>query len=68
MLELEQFISDCRAALRLEPRESSVREVVARAVSRPASVLTGLREPRQGELQTLRANDLTILNAIWARG
>ena len=67
MFELEQFISDCRAALRQEPSQSSVGEVVARAVSEPASVLTGLREPRQGELQTLyRANDLTILNVIWA--
>ena len=67
MFELEQFISDCRAALRQELSQSSVREVVARAVSEPASVLTGLREPRQGELQTLyRANDLTILNVIWA--
>ena len=67
MFELEQFISDCRAALCQEPAESSVREVLARAVSRPGSVLTGLREPRQGEIQTLyRANDLTILNVIWA--
>jgi predicted metal-dependent enzyme (double-stranded beta helix superfamily) len=67
MFELEQFISDCRAALRQEPSQRSVLEVVARAVSEPASVLTGLREPRQGELQTLyRASDLTILNVIWA--
>ena len=67
MFELEKFISECRAALRQEPSQSSVGEVVARAVSEPASVLTGLREPRQGELQTLyRANDLTILNVIWA--
>jgi predicted metal-dependent enzyme (double-stranded beta helix superfamily) len=67
MFELERFISDCRAALCQEPSQSSVREVVARAVSLPGSVLTGLREPRQGEIQTLyRANDLTILNVIWA--
>ena len=67
MFELERFISDCRAALCQEPSQSSVREVVARAVSVPGSVLTGLREPRQGEIQTLyRANDLTILNVIWA--
>ena len=67
MFELEQFISDCRAALPEEPSQLSVREVVARAVSRPGSVLMGLPEPRQGEIQTLyRANDLTILNVIWA--
>ena len=67
MFELQQFISDCNTALRQEPSQNSVREVVARAVSDPASVLKGLGEPRQGEIQTLyRANDLTILNVIWA--
>jgi predicted metal-dependent enzyme (double-stranded beta helix superfamily) len=67
MFELEQFISDCRAALREEPSQNSVREVVARAVSEPGSVLKGLGEPRQGEIETLyRANDLTILKVIWA--
>ena len=67
MFELEQFIWACKAALRQEPSENSVRELVARAVSEPASVLKGLGEPKQGEIQTLyRANDLTILNVIWA--
>ena len=67
MFELDQFVSDCRTALGQEPSQNSVREVVARAVSEPGSVLKGLGEPRQGEIQTLyRANDLTILNVIWA--
>ena len=67
MFELEQFVSDCRSALRHEPSQNSVGEVVARAVSEPGSVLNGLGEPRQGEIQTLyRANDLTILNVIWS--
>jgi len=67
MFELEQFISACKAVLRQEPSENSVRELVARAVSEPRSVLKGLGEPKQGEIQTLyRANDLTILNVIWA--
>jgi predicted metal-dependent enzyme (double-stranded beta helix superfamily) len=67
MFDLEQFISDSKAALHQEPSENSIREVVARAVSEPASVLKGLGEPKQGEIQTLyRARDLTILNVIWA--
>ena len=67
MFDLEQFISDSKAALYQEPSQNSIREVVARAVSEPASVLKGLGEPKQGEMQTLyRARDLTILNVIWA--
>jgi predicted metal-dependent enzyme (double-stranded beta helix superfamily) len=67
MFELEQFISACKAASRQEPSQNSVRELVARAVSEPGSVLEGLGEPKEGEIQTLyRAKDLTILNVIWA--
>src|ERR1700739_2573899 len=67
MFDLEQFISDSKAALYQEPSQNSIREVVARAGSEPASLLKGLGEPKQGEIQTLyRARDLTILNVIWA--
>src|SRR3974390_1964422 len=67
MFELESFISACKAARGQEPSQNAVRELVARAVSEPASVLEGLGEPKQGEIQTLyRADDLTILNVIWA--
>jgi predicted metal-dependent enzyme (double-stranded beta helix superfamily) len=44
-----------------------VREVVARAVSAPTSILKQLGEPRRAALQTLyRSGDLTILNIVWA--
>jgi len=67
MFDLDQFISDCRVALQQNPPQSSVREVVARAVSDPAAVLKALGEPKRGEIQTLhRASDLTILKVIWA--
>jgi len=48
--DLEQLIVDCRAALRQDASHSSVREVVARAVSNPAAVLRALGEPRRGEI------------------
>ena len=65
--DLDQFISDCRDAIRLDASHKFVREVVARAVSDPAAVLNSLGEPKQGEIQPLyRSNDLTILNVIWA--
>ena len=66
--DLDQFISDCRSAIRLDASPKFVREVVARAVSDPAAVLNALGEPKQGEIKPLyRSNDLTILNVIWAR-
>ena len=67
MFDLDQFVSDCRFALKQDPSQSFVREVVARAVDDPAPVLKTLGEPRRAEMQVLhRSDDLTILNVIWA--
>jgi predicted metal-dependent enzyme (double-stranded beta helix superfamily) len=64
--DLEQFIADCRVALAANRAQKCVREVVARAVSNPASVLKVLGEPRHGTFQTLyHAHDLTIVNIVW---
>ena len=65
--DLDQFITDCRAALAADRSHKLVREVVARAVSEPAAVLRRLGEPKRGVLETLyRSADLTILNLVWA--
>jgi len=67
MFDVDQFIIDCQDALRQGQSESSVREVVARAVAGPAAVLKALGEPQKAEIRTLyRADYLTILNVIWA--
>jgi predicted metal-dependent enzyme (double-stranded beta helix superfamily) len=67
MFDLDQFIADCRAALAADRSHKLVREVVARAVSDPASVLKGLGEPNRAGIQKLcQASDLTILNVVWA--
>jgi len=64
--DLDQFIADCRLALAEDQSHKSVREVVARAVADPASVLKGLGEPKRAEVQKLyHSEDLTILNVIW---
>ena len=64
--DLDHFIADCRLALAEDQSHKSIREVVARAVSDPASVLTRLGEPRRAEVQKLyHSEDLTILNVIW---
>jgi predicted metal-dependent enzyme (double-stranded beta helix superfamily) len=66
VFDLDRFIEDCRTALAADPSHKSVREVVARAVSDPVSVLAGLGEPRRAEVQTLHhAPDLTVLNVVW---
>lgn len=64
--ELDRFIADCRAARAADPTHRSVREIVARAVSEPASVLHGLGAPKRAEIQRLHcSDDLTILNVVW---
>jgi len=64
---LERFIQDCRAAHAADPSHKAVREVVARAVADPGSVLKWLGEPKRGEVQKLyHSPGLTILNVVWA--
>ena len=65
--DLEEFIADCRTALRDGSPQKAVREVVARAVAGPAPLLRALGEPKRAEVQKLHhASDLTILNVVWA--
>jgi predicted metal-dependent enzyme (double-stranded beta helix superfamily) len=67
MLDLSQFVADCREALVADKSHKHVREVVARAVSDPAAVLAALGEPQRAGLHTLyRSDDLTVLNVVWA--
>jgi predicted metal-dependent enzyme (double-stranded beta helix superfamily) len=65
--DLGGFVEDCRGALAQSPAERAVRDVVARAVSEPASILRALGEPTRAEIQKLHHSpDLTVLNVIWA--
>jgi predicted metal-dependent enzyme (double-stranded beta helix superfamily) len=67
MFDVDQFVADCRAALKQDASHKFVREVVARAVSDPGVVLKALGEPQRAEMQVLhRSSDLTVLNVIWA--
>jgi predicted metal-dependent enzyme (double-stranded beta helix superfamily) len=66
MFELDRFEADCRAVLGERAALTAVRDIVARAVDAPGSVLQALGEPRRAEVQTLhRSAKLTILNVIW---
>ena len=66
MFDLDQFIADLRAALEERSRQA-LKEVVARAVSDPASLLRRIGEPDEASVRVLhQAPDLTVLNVIWA--
>jgi len=66
MFDLDQFIADLRAAL-VERSRQALKEVVARAVSEPASFLRQIGEPDKAAVQVLhQAPDLTVLNVVWA--
>ena len=66
--DAERFIDDCkRASHETTDPQTSVQEVLTRAVAAPAVVLDGLGAPQQGGIQTLhRCADLTILNIVWS--
>jgi len=67
MFDLERFVADCQAAHAADPSHKAVREVLARALREPRSVLNGLGEPSHAQIGTLlRTPSLTILNVIWA--
>jgi predicted metal-dependent enzyme (double-stranded beta helix superfamily) len=67
MFDLERFVADCRAAHAEDRPHKAVREVLARALSEPRSVLKGLGEPKRASVAALyRSESLTILNVIWA--
>ena len=67
MFDLEEFVSDCRAALAQDRTFAAVREVVARAVSEPSAVMKSIGEPAWGQIQKLHHSpELTVLNVIWA--
>jgi predicted metal-dependent enzyme (double-stranded beta helix superfamily) len=66
MFETEAFVAACRAGLREERGPRAVREVVARAVSDPASMLRTLGEPQRAGASILYAgDDMTIVNLVW---
>lgn len=69
MFSTEQLIADCQGALRGATPDRHIKEIVARAVSRPGEVERMLGTPSKAQIAPLyRGPDLTILNVIWAPG
>lgn len=64
---LDNFVTDCQQAITESNPGRAVRELVDRAVADPAALIAALGTPELGGLQRLHvADDLTILNVIWA--
>lgn len=67
MFTTDRFIEMCRAAIAGTDPEKAVRELVAEAISDPASVAAALGEPEHAGVEVLhRAPDLTLINFTWA--
>ena len=69
VFDLDQFVADCGEAAKDHVPTRAVREIVARAVDDPKSILDELGTPARGEVQRLFVSDeLTVINVIWAPG
>lgn len=69
MLNLDNFISDCRAALTEATPALAIKEILASAVANPSEVEAALGTPSQANITPLHHDrDLTILNIVWTPG
>ena len=67
MFDTDRFVDDCKDALAENDTQKAVRELLSSAVSEPGDVLKALGEPAEaGFLKLHHADDLTILNVVWA--
>jgi predicted metal-dependent enzyme (double-stranded beta helix superfamily) len=68
VFDIDQFISDCRAAAADPEPRHAIRELLERAVRRPEAVQRAL-PPARAEIAPLHVSDeLTVLKVVWAPG
>jgi predicted metal-dependent enzyme (double-stranded beta helix superfamily) len=66
VFDRDRFVAECREAVATDPSHKAVREVTARAIRDPASVLHGLGEPTRAGIELLyRSPEITVLNVVW---
>lgn len=69
MFDKEQFIEDCRAAIKGKDAQAVIRQHVERAIREPSQLMRILGEPNRAGVDTIyKADDLTILNLRWGPG
>jgi predicted metal-dependent enzyme (double-stranded beta helix superfamily) len=68
VFDLDELVAACRAGLTEDHPQLAVRDALQRALERPSDVGDAL-QPTQGGITLLhRADDLTVLHAVWAPG
>ena len=68
MLEVEQFVAECRACLTQPEPRLAVSDLLERTVSEPSQIEAALPATR-AELTTLHHSpELTVLKVVWAPG
>lgn len=66
-LDVERFVENVKLARLETDSQKAIEEILSRVVSNPSAVLKGIGEPTEAGIHTVyRADDLTILNVIWA--
>lgn len=66
-MDLEQFIGDCKAAVKDSAQTKAIRETVLRAIEDVPALEKTLGAPERGGVQRIYVSDeLTILNVVWA--
>ncbi len=69
MFDTEEFVASCRAALTESTPQLAIKELMLRAMERPAEVERALGTPTMGGIDTLhRSPELTVLKIIWTPG
>ena len=65
-MDVDRFVEDCLIANQESDAQAAVKDVLARAVSRPNAVIAALGEPTRAGLNVLhRSSTLTIFAATW---
>ena len=65
-MDVDRFVEDCVIANQESDAQAAVREVLAKAVSKPAAVISALGEPEKAGLNVLLSSStLTIFAATW---
>ena len=69
MFETQEFVASCRAILSESSPRIAMKELMLRAVDRPAEVEAALGSPTIGGITTLHHSpELTVLKIIWTPG
>jgi predicted metal-dependent enzyme (double-stranded beta helix superfamily) len=69
VLNLENFVEDCRDAVSQDPTHRAVLQLTERAFSTPSDVVAAVGEPTESGLVPIyKSPDLTIVNVIWKPG